>query len=1003
MAKKVFKTFFRIAEFLFGFVIILLLLLFIRLYQGPIEIKNLTPMIVDNFTSEEQDVQVSIKDAYIELALSRGRLMDIRLHELEISDTDGFILTVQDANVSFNPFWLLLGKLALRDINLERPYIQMNLASKTAEKQEKTKPLGKQLNRVRRYAERLDALKISDAQLVLTIDENASISFPNLNVQMDKNFLDEMKLNTTGDVYFDGVFSKFNLDVLYDIDTKNLEFTSLVNGLDLSKMHELSPYLKGADFILDLSAKGNLDLSLLKTGWQQVFRDIDFDIKTQNASSLYLPYPIDTTYPIDNVLIKGKILPQLTNIEIHDSQIDILGNTVKMNAFISGFPEFFKSKNINDLTLALKVSVSDIPMSEVPKLWPSNLGSSAHLWVQENVLDGHIISGGVDLDLKGSDLNNFSATLDIAGATVRYVEQMIPASNAGVRVTFEKNQIKMDVLSGKIGKINAVGGYVNFLDLDKEEPRFDMSVQFDGKISEALAVVSSEPLKVCENIQIPCSEIKGNASGNVKLAFPFLGKGLADFITFSVQADLDETEFLVPKTDWDISQGNFRLFVNNNKMTLEGNALLDDNPISLDVMRSFEVGKELTSLYRAKLPLTVSMITPYFAHIGDFFKGSLLADITVYPQTENTAMVDVDLGLKDAQISLPIGYTKEFNQDGILKATLSLKDDKLIDIPSIYLSIPDEDISIKGNVKLPDGKLFQLHLSEIKSPRTDAQMMLEMMDNAMDIQLLGKSLDVSDLLHGQFFSDDKIKSQTQMDFNIQATVDTLYLADREPFKDVRIILKKQNGHWKAMDGSLISSVPFTFALNEAKDALNIQTDDVGEFLRRAGFTDRIKGGHLNTTIVQDKSGQLKGELLVKNYELTDTGFFMQASTLLGIVEALRGDTIAFDKAVIPFSLTSANDLEISEAVASGTALGITLSGSIKNGKVDLGGSVVPAYALNSLPGKIPVIGTLLSGEEGGGLIGVSYRITGDTENPQFSFNPASLLTPGIFRRLFNAF
>ena len=55
----------------------------------------------------------------------------------------------------------------------------------------------------------------------------------------------------SGDVYFDGVFSKLNLDVLYDIDTKKLEFSSLVNGLDLSKMHELSPYLKDADFIFD--------------------------------------------------------------------------------------------------------------------------------------------------------------------------------------------------------------------------------------------------------------------------------------------------------------------------------------------------------------------------------------------------------------------------------------------------------------------------------------------------------------------------------------------------------------------------------------------------------------------------------------------------------------------------------------------------------------------------------------------------------------------------------
>ena len=125
--------------------------------------------------------------------------------------------------------------------------------------------------------------------------------------------------------------------------------------------------------------------------------------------------------------------------------------------------------------------------------------------------------------------------------------------------------------------------------------------------------------------------------------------------------------------------------------------------------------------------------------------------------------------------------------------------------------------------------------------------------------------------------------------------------------------------------------------------------------------------------------------------------------MLGIVDALRGDTISFDKAIIPFTLSSSNDIEIQDAVASGTAVGLTARGRIKSGQIDLSGSVVPAYALNSLPGKIPLVGTLLSGEKGGGLFGVSYSVRGGLNNPEISFNPASLLTPGIFRRLFDAF
>ena len=72
--------------------------------------------------------------------------------------------------------------------------------------------------------------------------------------------------------------------------------------------------------------------------------------------------------------------------------------------------------------------------------------------------------------------------------------------------------------------------------------------------------------------------------------------------------------------------------------------------------------------------------------------------------------------------------------------------------------------------------------------------------------------------------------------------------------------------------------------------------------------------------------------------------------------------------------------------------------------VDLEGTVVPAYALNSLLGKIPIVGGLLSGgEKGSGLFAANFRMTGPQENPKVSVNPLSALAPGILRRVFGVF
>jgi hypothetical protein len=48
-----------------------------------------------------------------------------------------------------------------------------------------------------------------------------------------------------------------------------------------------------------------------------------------------------------------------------------------------------------------------------------------------------------------------------------------------------------------------------------------------------------------------------------------------------------------------------------------------------------------------------------------------------------------------------------------------------------------------------------------------------------------------------------------------------------------------------------------------------------------------------------------------------------------------------------------------------------------------------------------LIGELLGGEKGEGVFGVSYKVQGNSSNPRVLVNPLSILTPGIFRKIFN--
>ena len=89
----------------------------------------------------------------------------------------------------------------------------------------------------------------------------------------------------------------------------------------------------------------------------------------------------------------------------------------------------------------------------------------------------------------------------------------------------------------------------------------------------------------------------------------------------------------------------------------------------------------------------------------------------------------------------------------------------------------------------------------------------------------------------------------------------------------------------------------------------------------------------------------------------------------------------------------------------GFSLGGTTKGNINlnNKIIDLEGVIVPAYAINTLINKIPIVGQIITGIEGEGLIGVNYKAKGTIDDPNYSINPLSILTPGIIRNIFDTF
>lgn len=192
-------------------------------------------------------------------------------------------------------------------------------------------------------------------------------------------------------------------------------------------------------------------------------------------------------------------------------------------------------------------------------------------------------------------------------------------------------------------------------------------------------------------------------------------------------------------------------------------------------------------------------------------------------------------------------------------------------------------------------------------------------------------------------------------------------------------------------------------LTDDHRSLIMHGDNAGALLAALGIYNGITGGALSLkATLGDNSAQ--GTLWLTGVRLIHApGFIkvMQAATLYGVAEALSGPGLLLEHTTIPFTLEKDN-LTLHGADSYSEALGFTASGTVNiaDETCNLDTTIIPAYALNSFLGRLPLIGHLFTAENGGGLFAMRAHVQGKLNDPEVSVNPLSVFMPGFLRGIF---
>jgi uncharacterized protein YhdP len=388
-------------------------------------------------------------------------------------------------------------------------------------------------------------------------------------------------------------------------------------------------------------------------------------------------------------------------------------------------------------------------------------------------------------------------------------------------------------------------------------------------------------------------------------------------------------------------------------------------------------------------------------------------DLTYWTLDATHAEAEAALDLGSAILSVAeAGWKKPRGAPADAKLVLDLQNEKVTQLRDIEVKAAGLNGRFAVALEPDTGRIDRVDVQRLVVADDDVSgSVMRRREGGWQIDLHGPTLDLSHWIKHLRQSSLQQSSDAGGPLQIDARLGRLVVGPQRELRDVAARLSREGADWRAAQIDAQFPNGHRLSLRSAAQTggrdLTFRSDDMGSALSLLDITDNIVGGQVTVTSqTVDKGGKqvVVGHIEGTDYSIVRAPVFARILSLpsfSGAGSMLAGSGIPFSTLRGDFAYGE-DRLALDNLVAYGGAIGVTANGAADLGRdrLDLQGTIVPAYALNSILGIVPVIGPLLLGGEGQGLFAANYQVTGSAADPQVSVNPLSALAPGFLRRLF---
>jgi hypothetical protein len=678
---------------------------------------------------------------------------------------------------------------------------------------------------------------------------------------------------------------------------------------------------------------------------------------------------------------------------------------------------------------SLGLNLDQVAFSDLNRLWPEGVGGGARDWILQNITGGIARNGRLNLtinagpDLTGMALTGASGTLDGNGLTVHWLRPVPPIEDGVAQLRLlDADTIEIAIASGRerVGRSGLAlkGGMMRITGVSQRDQASTIQGDVTGSLADVIALLKEPRLELLDKHPVELRDPAGDAAIALNITLPLESKVQMADVGIHARAHLNGVHLGGLVAGRDLDHGMLDLDATADGLSVKGQAQIAGIGTQLDGAMDFRAGPPSQVVQR------VTVIgrpgAGQLAAAGLDSGGTVFGQIpirAVYSQRRaGDAEVAVEADFTPVTLVVPpIGWRKPIGAAAKGSATVRLAKDKLVGIDPI--AIEGDDVSIRGSAAAIAGQLTSIRIDSGVFGRSDIRGTV-LLSEGQPIQatLTGPSLDLAPRLAAKSPKRDKSGGEPPPgpSWVADARFDRVLLANDHTATGVVARIENDGRLTRTLHvvGQADGTSTFTADLvpNGRGRQLTVTAGDAGAVLGGLDVDRSMRSGTLTITGAYDDASTgfpLTGTAEIDNFRIHQAvglAKLLQAMTLYGLVDVLRGSGIGFTHLIAPFRYDD-NGLMLNDARAFSPSLGLTAKGRIDvdADRVDIEGTIVPAYFFNSMLGNLPIIGKLFSPEQGGGLFAARYSIRGNLNDPSVSVNPLSALTPGFLREIFGLF